>query len=48
MESEADTLNKIERKVRQGKASQREINILCESYTAFNVPMPKDIARLLR
>ena len=47
-ETDADTLNKIENKVRKGKATQREIFLLCESYMAFNVVMPKDIARLLK
>lgn len=46
--TDADVLNRIERQLRKGKATDREIRILCESYTAFNVPMPKDIARILR
>jgi len=46
--SEADELNKIENKVRKGKATQREINLLIESYCSFNVPIPKDIMRLLK
>ena len=44
----AEVLNRIENRIRKGKATQREIFLLCESYTAFNVSMPKDIARLLK
>lgn len=47
-QTDAQVLNRIEKRVRQGKATDREIRILCESYTAFNVLMPKDIARLLK
>jgi hypothetical protein len=48
MKDEAETLNDIENRLRKGKATQREINLLIESYTAFNVSIPKDIMRLLR
>jgi len=40
-ESEADTLNKLERKARKGKATQRELDLLAESYVAYKVTMPK-------
>jgi len=40
-------LNKIERKLRKGTATQREINILIESYHALKVTIPADIKRLL-
>lgn len=46
-QTDAEVLNRIENKVRKGKATQREIFSLCESYTAFNVTMPKDIYKIL-
>jgi len=45
---DADVLNRIERKVRKGTATQREINLLIEGYTAFNVRIPKDVKKLLK
>ena len=39
--SEAEVLNKLENKAKKGKATQRELNLLGESYCAFNVEMPE-------
>ena len=46
--TEAEILNKIENKARKGKATDKELRILAESYTAFNVPVPKDIQKILK
>lgn len=47
--TEANVLNRIEKRIREHKpVSQREVFLLVESYTAFNVSMPKDILNLLK
>jgi len=48
MASEADTLNRIERRVRKKKATSREKRILAEAYGAYGVPAPRDIAKELK
>jgi len=45
--TDAEVLNDIERRLRKGKATDKEKRLLSESYMAFNVPIPKDIMRLL-
>jgi hypothetical protein len=45
---EAEVLNKIERKLRKGEATKKEMNILMGGYVAHGVPIPKDIRRLLK
>jgi len=47
--SDAEVLNRIEKKLRKNKkVSQREINLLVEGYTAYGIPMPKDILMKLK
>ena len=48
MPSDADILNRIERRVRKKKASAREKRILAEAYGAYGAAMPRDIAKALR
>jgi len=45
---DAEVLNRIENKLRKGKATKKEINILMGGYVAYGVPIPKDIRRLLK
>ena len=47
--SDAEVLNRIERKIRQGKkATDREGRLLVEGYTAYGIKMPKDILKKLK
>lgn len=47
--SEADVLNDIEHKLRKGIAvTDREVRLLVEGYHAFNIPVPKDIQKILK
>jgi hypothetical protein len=43
VQSEADVLNRIERRVRKKKATPREKRILAEAYYAYGTKIPKDI-----
>jgi len=45
-ESEADTINKLERKAKSGKATQGELNLLAECYVAYKIIMPKWFLKL--
>lgn len=47
MESEAETLNKIERRVLKGKASDREKRILVEAYQMHGMIMSRELIRKL-
>lgn len=48
MKSEADVLNDIEERVRQGKkVKPREINLLLLGYDGFGAPIPDDISKIL-
>jgi len=47
MESEAETLNKIERKILSGKASDREKRILVEAYQMHGAIMSDKLMRKL-
>ena len=47
MESEAETLNKIERKVMKGTASDREKRLLVEAYNMHGVIMSRKLVRIL-
>ena len=47
--SEAEVLNDIESRLRKGKeVIDREIRLLVEGYNAFNIPVPKDIQKILK
>jgi hypothetical protein len=48
MVSDAQILNRIERRLREGKASKKEIQILMEGYRAFSVQVPKDIQKRIK
>ena len=49
MKSDAEVLNDIETRLRtKKKVTDREIRLLVEGYTAFGVPMPKDILKGLK
>lgn len=45
--SDADILNEIERRARKGKASDRELRLLVESYICYDIPIPKEIMEQL-
>jgi hypothetical protein len=47
MKSEADILNEIERRALKGKASDRELRLLVESYAMHHIQTPKEIMKQL-
>jgi hypothetical protein len=49
MKSEAEVLNDIEERLRKGrKVADREVRLLVEGYDAFNVPVPRDIQKIIK
>jgi hypothetical protein len=43
--SEAEVLNRLERKAKKGKATRRELRLLAEGYGAFGIPIPRNILK---
>jgi len=47
--SEAEVLNDIERRLRKNrKVADREVRLLVEAYAVYNIPVPKDIQKIIK